>query len=528
MDSFFDLVLRIFARLIWGSEEEWYRRKQMNLMIKSLRERHSDWLDAAGRKLEPGLASTILNVYRSIKMMHGLLPAIAELDGSGLSESKLANRLIGLWIGKETEDCCYALGCSDKDIDGFMAEELRKELILLDQQYQKVLEQLKGEQFSDFSPGFFQLIILSELFRYNYQDLLRQFDPSFSINNPRYISSFASLAIAQPIEELLDFFYIWNSFDPALSFERHAELLVKEDLHEEMEQVLYHLKKAQSEQLSSEDLLLLIRIIRQDPDYEPERHPSGIDYYAKFLEQVKKRYETAKLKLERELIRKRLLSKIKELFGTTQMSQVDSYSEKISKMLFEHDLIGYLHALPVAVVKTYLEKHYKESVVIEIDKLLREGFFPDPGFSRALGSFMTDCEDIERLIKALGSKGESFSAGDRLMGPTEIVSLLGNDLLLPEDNDVIEQYTNTLNADAKVLIDKAGSAFGKFHKRIGLLVTDARQKEPRIVTNLRTLSAEKGGSMVEALRKIENEIDLLQEILKHYTITVEYIEKPLS
>jgi Zn-dependent M16 (insulinase) family peptidase len=80
MTALIDFLLKIFARLVWGSEEEWYRRKKLREMLKTLREHHSDWIDSSGRRLEPGLASSLLNLARNVKMTAALVPVLASLN----------------------------------------------------------------------------------------------------------------------------------------------------------------------------------------------------------------------------------------------------------------------------------------------------------------------------------------------------------------------------------------------------------------------------------------------------------------
>ncbi len=524
MTALIDFVLKLFARIVWGSEEEWFRRKKLREMLRSLREHHSDWIDSSGRRLEPGIASSLLNLARNVKMTAALVPALASLSRDSGESYRLARRLILDWLD---EECLESISSLDYEIQKkivFGSENSPGALGAMEKTYGEVSEILEGELFSDFGRGFFHLVLLSELLNYDFQSLLNQFDPSFSINNPRYISAFAPVAAIQPLEELLDFYYIWQQFDVSAGLEKMIGLLGEADHSEEMnqntdpEQIIFHLRNFVIKNIPAEDFLLLLRIIKDDPDFEPGIHPAVEDPHRRFINELRKQYENIRIRLEREILERKIEYRIGNLFSGHSVKPLSCYNEKTGRQIFNQGLIGFIHTLPLTVIRNYLEQLYAEMVPSEVGKVLNDGFFPDPGFSRALERLLVEGEQLKKSLKGFEEKAASMAVGDSFLGTEEIAAMLASPVLSAEDKSAIEHYSEQLNREARKIVDTGGRLFGDMQRRIEIIVSDARDRQPRVVTNIKTLSGEHVKSSIEALRVIKHQLDQLMEILKEYTV----------
>jgi hypothetical protein len=530
MTALIDFLLKIFARLVWGSEEEWYRRKKLREMLKTLREHHSDWIDSSGRRLEPGLASSLLNLARNVKMTAALVPVLASLNSDTGESYRAAGKLILDWLDEESVESILSLDYEVQKKHVFTSKNSLGALGVMEKRYGEVSEILESELFEDFSKGFFHLLLLSELLNYDFQSLLNQFDPSFSINNPRYISAFAPVSAAQPVEELLDFYYIWQQFDVSAALEKMIWLLGSEDDSEEEkkgkqitdpEQIVFHLRNYVIKNIPAEDFLLLLRIIKDDPDFEPVIHPVGEDPHRRFITELRKRYEAIRIRLEREILEKKIQNRIVNLFSGNTVKPIACYNDLLGGEIFNRGLIGFIHTLPLTLISNYLEQLYMETVPAEIGKVLRDGFFPDPGFSRALERLLVEGEQLIKSLKDFEDKAASMAVDDRFLGTEEILAMLRSKVLSSEDKTAVEQYSEHLNREARKMVDTGGRLFGELQRRLESIVADSRDREPRVVTNIRTLSGEHVKTSIEALKVIKAQLDQLMEILKEYTVTVD-------
>lgn len=519
MTSLLDLVLRLFARIVWGSEEEWFRRKKLREMVKSLRERHSDWMDPSGKRLEPGFASAMLNLCRTVQMVSSAVPALASISVGNEGERYVnAKKLLFGWMDSETENRIADLDYDARRRAAHGSDSLDA-IGEMEKNYGTVVNWLDGEVAAEYVSGFQHLLLLSELSRYDFQGLLTQFDPSFSVSNPRYISAFSAVSALQPLEELLDFHYIWSGFDVSAALEKNLLILSGDrEQEDDIDQLFYHLRNYQSRIIGADDLLLMIRIIKAEPDFEPAVHPAADSPVKAFQSELRKKFEAVRIRLEREILEKKIRSRIQLLFQERPLASVPVYNDETGIMIFERGITGFLHTLPLKVVKNYLTLLYEGRVPPELRKLLSDGFFPDPGFSRSLEKLLSESEHLLKAVTDFERQAGSLEYGERFMGSEELVAMLSSTLLAQEDKDAVACYAEKMNREAGKLVDTAGRLFGDLYRRLDSIAGDAREREPRIVTNIRTISGENFKNLADAVRAFKAELEQLLEILREFTV----------
>ena len=517
MDTIFDFFFKLFARIVWGSEEEWYRRRKLRELLKALRNRHPDWTDPSGKKIGPPFASLL---YKLARIMKGL-----EQEYSGL-ESISSDRLITAWLDDQALEKIEALNYENFSRDINNTREIMESVEELERNYQDISELLASDAFSGFKQGYTHLLLLKELIRFDYKGLIGQFDPSFSLTNPRYVSSFSHLAGQQIQDELLDFYYIWAQFSLSSALERNLAFLKEEEPDGNDEEpngtgILEHLREINEDKLRSEDLLLLLRLIKDDPEMDPGSCPEEEDPIELFKQKLQKQFETSRTRIEREVIAKKITSILLLLFGKKEIQEAEGYTSGLNQLLYDNGFPGFIHLMPVSVISSWINRFHKEYILESFNSLIREGFFPNPDsekkFSYYLEAFSELSSEMERLEMILNRT----AIGERSLGTTELNGLLQAPFLSQEDRHCIEQYLTASNKQAAKVVELAGKLFGALSVFLTTLREDAKQKEPRIVSNIRSVYNSSHQKVYDLLPEMGEKVALMVDILKQYTVVGE-------
>ncbi|ADK81772.1 hypothetical protein [Sediminispirochaeta smaragdinae] len=520
MASLFDFLLKLFARIFWGSEEEWYKHKQRKAIIKSLRERHPDWLDSSGKRLGEGFASAMLKLARSVHSFAGEFSRLSAFGRDEQATEKIAGALFRSWMDDEAVALLESLSYEKMKAEVSSSLDPFAVLERLDLRFESLFTLLSGDHFSGFSDGFFHLLLFAELLRYDFQGLLVQFDPSFSILNPRYVSAFSPIALAQVEEELLDFYYIWEEFEVSISFERDISILSGDEASDTLEQRLYHLREARERGFSAEELLLLLQIAKEDAAFQPSTYPKPENSQLHEIQRIKEKFLQDRFRLEKSVKEKKLRPIAEKLFLGIPYRPLKEYGVGIDRLLLAAGFVGFRYVLPLETVMNFLEAIYRPSISRELAKLLDEGFFPDPTLGQRLVRIMSDAEGLETNLKAFCTFAGDVPIGDRTIGDKEATSLLQSDEISAEDRTALEEYQKILDKEAAELVKQSGALFGKLYRFVMLLNRDAKQRQPGIVTNIRAIEGVEKRNIQERFRDIEESLDLLVAILKRYTVVV--------
>ena len=139
-----------------------------------------------------------------------------------------------------------------------------------------------------------------DLCRHDYERIVGIFDPSANIDDPHYRPDFAPVPGAKILPELADFYYLTESFifSPQLK-ENILRLLEKrqpegfDDTKKgKIDKLFSQIDKTVSERLGKDILLMMIRVIKGDPNYTPgtprERRDFMDSYRRRLIAQFEK------------------------------------------------------------------------------------------------------------------------------------------------------------------------------------------------------------------------------------------------
>ena len=151
------------------------------------------------------------------------------------------------------------------------------------------------------------LDVLVDLCKYPYSSLLREFNPDYKLNSLSE-NQFCSLQIEAMEQYLQDFYFLTAHFSLKASLGRAILALAytqySEDLSErEQNNILGHVRKISSvltKVLNRENLLNLIRVAKNNPQYEPRVSENHENIIQKYAERKKNAFvqDTEKLEVE--------------------------------------------------------------------------------------------------------------------------------------------------------------------------------------------------------------------------------------
>ncbi len=358
-----------------------------------------------------------------------------------------------------------------------------------------------------------------EICRHDWERTLGFFDPGASIDDPRYRPDFQACAGEQIVPELIDAYYLVSGFsfsDILLAkvmriFEKHAPATAASQAGK-ISKLFATLNKILSYRLSSDNLLVMIRLAKQDPIHEPDLGRDRVDYIDEYRKRIVTQYERDRERYLRERHESAVSQDIHDLFGGTEVLVLDGYNEDNDSFLRRESPNGFTHVKPMGILKTFVRGLFDTQIKETVKKILVEGYFDNKSFQNSLANILFQCDRT-------GGRIDAFEEGLKGNGRVSISSVKryveemrhGKDIM-PFLNKIVDE----INYRAREICEDETGLFGMLSDVLGELLADYKKPSPDLVTNIRSLGGVRNKELIASIGESRKKSETFVRIMKNF------------
>ncbi len=387
-------------------------------------------------------------------------------------------------------------------------------------EFSRQVSELHNKKLAD---DLFQVELLYALMEFDFESLLKLFDPGFIKNNIQQVPKFSDVQTDLVDQYLLDFYFIIARFRINANVRNVLDNLYmyyheeSEEHKEAVRESLDYIELLFENELSENTLRSLIQLIHQDPEFEPETAVNTHDYIAEVHLRLTNRFESSRDRVKRDLTDISLKGRIQDLLSEHSLLDLYGYNYKNEEVFHELGLSGFLFILPLQVVKTYYQYVFTKGILGSLRKIHDDGYYESPEFQKGFGEAIRKFPEVNRRIEYFETQLENAN-GVSIDSIIEMARTKGNSI---KNFDVIKKYVDSSNKDAAKMLQFAGRSVEDLHRRIGALLGDYRASNPKFISNIRVLGGDRNRDIILKVEQAYYELDNLLKILSSYTVVSE-------
>jgi hypothetical protein len=520
-----------FARAFSRDPEGARRKGEIRKLQSRLADMKPPYYRSKQNAVLPGFAHAVHHFY-------ALLRPLSELARSTIANSdiRISQRYFDYLIDRrlpsaeqERKRFFVHEGMSERIQASLKGDE---ELEAIIQEFQAYLGSLDALGSRAVNADLYEVERFIDLCRHDYERLIGLFDPSANIDDSRYKPDFAPVAGEQILPELMDFYYLTESFafSPQLK-ENIIRLLEKRqpDSFDEakkgkIDKLFSQLDKTVSERLGKDILLALIRVIKDDPTYTPSTPRERRDFLEAYRRRLVTQFDKDRERILREQHENAIAADIRNLFGDAEVMEVNGYDDEHDSYLRRESPNGFTWIKPLRILKTFIAAEFEPHLKESIKRILVEGYFDNKGFQNNLANILYQCErsggHILEFEEQLNGNGRiSLMAMKRYIEEMrrgkDIASFLG-------------RLVDAMNDKAREIVEDEAGLFAMLGDALGDLLSDFRRSSPDLVTNIRTLGGGRNREIIAQVQAGRERIVVLVKIMRNFTFVKTTVDNPFA
>ncbi|OQB04648.1 MAG: hypothetical protein BWY20_00476 [Spirochaetes bacterium ADurb.Bin215] len=520
-------MLQGFLESIFASSSPEYKKKrQLRAMNQELRQMEPPIYQNTGILL-PAFATALFQIYQFLEPVRTLFSeTIASTDSRTAQHYR--EYLIELAMTAEQQ----------KMRESFSFTVRAEALVAGTQTPEHTIEE-QARKFSQFMksldvPALVQagvllqkLDCLHDFCSFDFNNFLALFDPAFKTHSGLETSvespSFKAVEVVETVPLLLDFYYVLSALDlsspvtdiVSILEAKHTGQQLGEEIRGKTGRIFQAVIWLVTRQLSRENLLAIIRITKEDPDYEPEQSKPANNYIASYKERLTERFHNDSKKLLKQKQENEMESLIHDTFGSLQLEAINGYNETTNTLLQEFTVLSLEWIKPLQLIKTFSRHYFDAHFKVLLKSVIVEGYFTNRSMQSALSSAYYYCESIP-------AKFAEFEQLFEDKEPCSLKVVTGYITELEKGMDFekpLRKMVENMNNHARSLVQDSVNNFADVFNFATLLLEDNKRSVPETVTNIRTLSG--SSKNIDSFRALEQEIGVFRnflEIMKKYAI----------
>jgi hypothetical protein len=518
-----------FARAFSQDPQETYRRAELRRLQALIANLKPPYYRPKQSLVLPGFAQAIFH-------FHALLRPLAELARSTIANSdiRISQRYFDYLIDRR-------LPSAEQDRKRFfsydgMAERIQaalrpeEELESIIREFQGFLGSLDALGSRAVNADLYEVERFIDLCRHDYERLIGLFDPSANLDDSRYKPDFAPVPGEQVLPELVDFYYLTESFvfSPQLK-ESALRLLEKrqpdsfdETKKAKIDKLFAQLGKMISERLGKDILLALIRVIKEDPAFSPSTPRERRDFLEAYRLRLVTQFDKDRERILREQHESAIAADIRSLFGDAEILEVEGYDEEHDSFLRRESPNGFVWIKPLRILKTFIAGDFEPLLKESVKRVLVEGYFDNKAFQNNLANILYQCER---------SGGRILEFEEQLKGNGRI-SLMAMKRYIEEmrrGKDIasfLNRLVDAINDKAREIVEDEVGLFAMLGESLGDLLSDFRRSSPDLVTNIRTLGGGRNREILAQVQGGRERIMVLVKIMRNFTFVKSGLPSP--
>ncbi len=359
-----------------------------------------------------------------------------------------------------------------------------------------------------------------EICRHDWERVLGFFDPGVSLDETRYHPDFQPCDGDMALPELVDVYFLTNSFSFSESlFRKVMKVFEKlspataESRRVKMGRMFETLNKVLRSRLNDDNLLALIRLAKQDALYQPATKRDSAKFVEQYRERLVQQFDRDRERLQRERHESSVAQDIRDLFGAIEVSVVEEYDEENDAYLRRESPSGFSHIKAMGILKTFVAGIFEQHIKELVKKVLVEGYFDSKSFQNNLANILYQCDRTAGRIAA-------FEEGLRSNGRVSIGAVRRFVEEMRHGKDVmpfLSKIVDEINYKAREICDDETGLFKMLGETLGELLADYKKSSPDLVTNIRNLGGMRNKEIMAALTDGKRRIETFVRVMRNFS-----------
>lgn len=519
MAGFFEYLQDIIFALFTRNPEETEKRRRLRSLNDELRKIRPLYYRRSSGQVLPGFAVSVTQLAQVLRPLREVFEKTLDNPDPKLAQ-RYKDYLVTARLPEELQNLYFSFSYPSMKKRVFDSSDPEEELEKISGEIEQLLQGLDTAEFRSFDSSYTVMIRLINLCRHNFLPMLRFFDPALKSLDSADPAIYQSVSGEEMLQELLDFYFILTGFDYSESVERNVGLLLErlsreraEEAKARLKKVLLRLQNLLSENLDSQTILILLRLIQKDPHFVPH----SIQEESSFLEAYKNRlrinYQRSKERIQQQLRELAVGEDLKRLFPNGQPEQIEGYREDVDQALQEREFDGFFHIRPLRILKNYIRIHFYRELKEPLKRLIVEGKFENRIFQNMFTNTYFQCEAVEGKIKQFEEEFQG-SGTQSIKKLPKYIELL--DQGKPVQN-MVATVLDTIEKESKNLVEEGANCFYNLCVILLEILNDAKLKTPVQVSNIKSLSGAKSQEYLARVSHGYNNLYLFAKIMKNFT-----------
>ncbi|MDZ7794992.1 MAG: DUF5312 family protein [Spirochaetia bacterium] len=492
MDKLLEFFETLLLYVIYPRTEDRDRRLELRRIWRELRYMKLDYIDQHGKKIGSSYASKQYSLYKLISTLRKTLQLPAQRQEL-LQESDLLEYLV-------LHQCDPQIR---RGLNGFSYESLLDRIThasdreaawkSVEREWAEIVRHISGLAQQKLNNDLFQMELLYGLMEFDFPSLFKLFDSSFGEGQPQQIPRFSDVLAALLNQYLLDFYFITAHLRVTPNL-RMLLINLFEYYNEEetsplsaVRESIDYIELLFENELSESTHRSLIQLSQQDTDFEPEAASVSHNYVEEVQTKLRKRYESSRDLVKRELAEAQLKDSIGDLLSGHALVDLHGYTRENEEPFLDLGLNGFLYTLPLQVVKTYYLSIFSKGLLGSLRKIYEDGHYENREFQQGYGEALREFSAVASRIDHFETQLQQQS-GASIEGMQKMARLSGSSL---QNFEVIETFLNDVNRKAVKILVCTGKSAEELHRRIGAIIGDHRSANPKFISNIRVIGGDR-------------------------------------
>lgn len=521
-----ELLQGFLESIFASSSPEYQKKKQLKVLAQEIKQLDPPIYTQDGVLL-PAFANALYQVYQFLEPVRTLFSETIANPDRRIAE-RYREYLLELAMTAEQRSLRKTFVFSVRAED-FVAGTKTLEQIIEEQErrFAQFIKSLDSPAFNQAGILLQNLERLLDFCSFDFNNFLSYFDPAFkthtglesSVTSP----SFHAVEVAEVVPVLLDFYYVLSVTDlsapvvDVLSIieAKHRESPLTDEIRSKTTRIFQAVSWLMAKQISKEIVLSIIRLAKEDPEFNPAQSTTEVNYIALYKERLSERFKSDSKKLLEKKHEDEVEALIRETFKDQPLETLTGYTETTNTLLQEFTVLSLEWIKPLQIIKTFSRHYFDAHFKTILKSVIVEGYFTNRSLQSALSSAYYYCE-------AIPVKLAQFEALFEDKEPCSLKVVTGYITELEKGLDFekpLRKMVENMNNHAKSLVQDSVNNFADVFNFSTLLLEDNKRTVPETVTNIRTLSG--SSKNIDSFRWLEKEVGVFRnflEIMKKYAI----------
>lgn len=513
MSNILEFIGDLFGN-IFGNSPEAQKRREIRKLEEFLALQHPPIYQRQGRKVLPPLALSLVQLRRILGPLEELFkrtvshpdPKLAEFHTQYLLE----NLLEGDISRRRAELSFEALKARF-----LAAPSVPDAITAANRDFTNLVTAVKKAASPALLVPLERVHVLAEFFKHPLDDFLGTFGLQPDGSGAPHPADGERVLMS-----LLDLYFVYRPlvFDEALEtalavlFEKVSPQKATENLSASRK-VLNKARILVSGVLSPNVLEPLIRVLQDDPVFDPPRYRIEHDFLEKYLLDIKEKFDRDRDRAAGEITVSGLEEELRKLFLDRPLLELTNYNSLKNQVLTERGLAPLSLVKPAAIFKSFVSYHLESYLLSALERLIIDGIFLDKGWGTQLGNSHSICkafgQDLLDLDESLTLEGRASVAQLE-----KLLQRQGAPGWQATANRLIDQINKRIEA---FLVERCQHLHQLAHLS-RLVLEDFKRPTPEYISNIRSFGDKRNRAVLQDLLNGFKATVSLLNILKNFLV----------